>query len=68
MPNMNGPQLVALVREENEDLPIVVLSGLPDAEQQYEGMNVTFRLKPFPPDSLIELVHEIFQDPLTRTA
>jgi CheY-like chemotaxis protein len=68
MPHMNGPELVSLIREENADLPIVVLSGLPDAEQQYEGMNVVFRLKPFPPDSLIELVHEIFQDPLTRTA
>ena len=68
MPQMNGPELVSLLRDQDVDLPIVVLSGLPDAEQQYDGLNVIFRLKPFPPDSLIELVHEIFQDPLTRTA
>ena len=68
MPNMNGPEMVSLLRDQDVDLPIVVLSGLPDAEPQYDGLNVIFRLKPFPPDSLIELVHEIFQDPLTRTA
>jgi DNA-binding response OmpR family regulator len=68
MPNMNGPEMVRRLREQGLDLPVIVLSGLPDAETQYEGLNVMFRLKPFPPDSLIELVHEIFQDPLTRTA
>ena len=68
MPNMNGPELVAQLRDQDIDIPVVVLSGLPDAELQYEDLNIIFRLKPFPPDSLIELVHEIFQDPLTRTA
>ena len=68
MPRMNGPELVTELRKSHPDLPVVVLSGLPDAEAQYDGMNVLFRLKPFPPDALIELVHEIFQEPLTRTA
>ncbi len=68
MPNMNGPELVQALREQGIDIPMIVLSGLPDAESQYEGLNVIFRLKPFPPDALIELVHEVFQDPLTRTA
>ena len=68
MPNMNGPEMVRLLRDQDIDLPVVVLSGLPDAELEYQGLNIIFRLKPFPPDSLIELVHEIFQDPLTRTA
>ena len=68
MPRMNGPELVRELRQDHLDLPIVVLSGLPDAEAYYEDLNVLFRLKPFPPDALIELVHEIFQEPLTRTA
>ena len=68
MPRMNGPELVQFIRHDHPELPVVVLSGLPDAEAQYEGLNVMFRLKPFPPDALIELVHEIFQDPLSRTA
>jgi CheY-like chemotaxis protein len=68
MPQMNGPELVRELRERHIGLPVVVLSGLPDAEPEYAGLNVQFRLKPFPPEALIELVHEIFQDPLTRTA
>lgn len=68
MPRMNGPELVSVVRQNHPNLPVVVLSGLVDAEAEYEGLNVLFRLKPFPPDSLIGLVHEIFQDPLSRTA
>lgn len=68
MPVMNGPELVKKLRSDGFHLPIVVLSGLPDAELHYEDLDVLFRLKPFPPDALIELVHDIFQEPLTRTA
>ncbi len=68
MPRMNGPELVQKLREDHPHLPVVVLSGLPDAEAYYDTLNVIFRLKPFPPDALIELVHDIYQDPLSRTA
>jgi hypothetical protein len=30
-------------------MPVIVLSGLPDAEEEYEGLNVAFRMKPLPP-------------------
>jgi hypothetical protein len=33
-----------------------VLSGMTDAEEEYEGLNVAFRQKPQPPGELIELV------------
>lgn len=69
MPNMNGPELVKALRQRGIDLPILVLSGLPDAEHQYCGFDVTFRLKPFHPDALIQLVHDLLDDPpMQRTA
>src|ERR1700751_4350064 len=43
MPEMGGPELVKKLREQSTTLPIVVLSGLPEAESQYEGMDVYFR-------------------------
>jgi CheY-like chemotaxis protein len=63
MPGMNGPELVQAVRDRNLQIPIVVLSGLPDAAEQYDGLDVLFRLKPFHPDSLIALVHELLDEP-----
>lgn len=63
MPGMNGPELVKTLRERGVNLPMLVLSGLPDAELQYEGMDIVFRLKPFHPDALISLVHELLEEP-----
>jgi CheY-like chemotaxis protein len=68
MPEMSGPELVAEVRARKIDLPVVVLSGLAEAEASYEGMNVLFRLKPYPPESLIALVRQILGPPMARTA
>jgi DNA-binding NtrC family response regulator len=56
MPGCGGPELVRRIRAENDWIPIVVLSGLPDAVSEYEGLEVVFRAKPFPPPELIELV------------
>ena len=56
MPGCGGPELVRRIRAENNWIPIVVLSGLPDAVSEYEGLEVVFRAKPFPPPDLIELV------------
>lgn len=56
MPERSGSELVRAIRGENNWLPIVVLSGLPEAFGEYEGLDVVFRAKPFPPAELIELV------------
>ena len=56
MPERSGSELVRAIRAENDWLPIVVLSGLPEAFVEYEGLDVVFRAKPFPPAELIELV------------
>jgi CheY-like chemotaxis protein len=62
MPVMSGPEFVAELRRRGFTLPVIVLSGLPDAESSYEGLGVVFRLKPFDPDSLIRLVQDLFGD------
>ena len=56
MPGMNGPELVERTRALLPDLPILVLSGLPEAESLYGAHQVLFRLKPFPPNELIRLI------------
>ena len=68
MPVMSGPELVAEVRRLGTELPIIVLSGLPDAETDYEDRDVIFRLKPCGPESLILLVQELLGEQMRRTA
>jgi len=69
MPGMNGPELVGALRGMDIQLPVVVLSGLPDAEAAYDGLDIVFRLKPFHPDSLIALVHDLLDEHcMKRTA
>ena len=68
MPVMSGPEFVTEVRRRGFTLPIVVLSGLPDAESAYDGLNVVFRLKPCEPESLIRLVQELLGDCMRRSA
>jgi len=58
MPDGSGSDLVRAIRGENDSLPIVVLSGLPEAIAEYGGLGVIFRAKPFPPAELIELVRK----------
>ena len=56
MPGCSGAELVRRIRAENDWLPVIVLSGLAEAESEYAGMEVVFRPKPLPPPDLIELV------------
>jgi DNA-binding response OmpR family regulator len=68
MPGMNGPEFVAQLRLCYPTLPVLVLSGLGEAEDEYRDLDVMFRVKPFPPDELLTLVRSVLQDPLSRTA
>lgn len=68
MPEMNGPELVRRVREILPELPILVLSGMPDAEAQYVSLQVIFRLKPFPPPDLIRLTKHMLGSRALRSA
>lgn len=56
MPQATGSEFVRLLRDINPQVPVIVISGMPEAQQEYEGMNVIFRQKPCPPAELIDLV------------
>src|SRR6201996_4604970 len=66
MPVMTGLEVVKEMRRPGVLLPVVVLSGFPDAETCYDGLNIIFRLKPFDPASLIELVRELLGECMRR--
>jgi CheY-like chemotaxis protein len=68
MPVMSGPEFVTELRRRGYTLPVIVLSGLPDAESAYQGLNVVFRLKPFDPESLIGLVQDLLGECMRRSA
>jgi DNA-binding NtrC family response regulator len=68
MPGMDGVEFVRQLRTFNEDIPVIVISGLPDADQEYKELNVIFRLKPCEPDDLISLVRTTLNDPRRRAS
>jgi DNA-binding response OmpR family regulator len=53
MPGMSGAMFVRELRKTHPHLPVMVISGLDEAEEEYEGMNVKFLLKPLPPEMLL---------------
>lgn len=56
MPEANGPDFVRQLRKFYPSVPVVVISGMCEAQQEYSGLNVTFLRKPCPPASLIREV------------
>jgi DNA-binding response OmpR family regulator len=59
MPEMNGAQFVRELRKTHPTLPVMVISGLEEAMDEYEGLGVLFLLKPLPPDQLLAHVREL---------
>jgi DNA-binding NtrC family response regulator len=59
MPGMSGADFVRALRKTHTDLPVMVISGLEEAEAEYDGMNVTFRMKPLLPELLLASVHRL---------
>jgi CheY-like chemotaxis protein len=57
MPGMNGSEFVRELRKTHLKLPVLVISGLEEAEELYSGLDVQFRLKPLMPDYLLASVH-----------
>jgi CheY-like chemotaxis protein len=58
MPETSGAEFVRMLRKVNPEVPVIVVTGLAEAEEEYEGLNVTFRQKPCPPTELIALVKQ----------
>jgi CheY-like chemotaxis protein len=59
MPGMNGSEFVTQVRTFAPSVPVLVISGLAEAEDEYDGLGIHFRLKPLLPDNLLASVHRL---------
>jgi CheY-like chemotaxis protein len=59
MPCMNGAQFVRELRKMEPSLPVMVVSGLEEAEPEYDGLGVLFLLKPLSPDVLLSHLREL---------
>jgi DNA-binding NtrC family response regulator len=68
MPGMNGPEFVGELRKHFPQLPVLVVSGMEDAEEAYGDLDVVFRMKPLPPDELLHLVRTLLSEAIGRTA
>jgi DNA-binding NtrC family response regulator len=68
MPLMDGVEFVKQLRSFSPEMPVIVISGLPDADQEYDGLKVIFRLKPCEPDELIALVRTALNWPEQRAS
>jgi CheY-like chemotaxis protein len=64
MPGMTGSEFVSRLREFQPSLPVLVISGMVEAEDEYRDLGVEFRLKPLLPDNLLASVHRLMS---TRT-
>ncbi len=58
MPGISGAVFVRQLRELKPGIPVIVISGMAEAEDEYEGLDVSFRTKPCPPPELISLVRQ----------
>jgi CheY-like chemotaxis protein len=67
MPGESGSVFVKRLWETRPGIPVMVLSGLAEAEEDYAGLDVTFRAKPIRPADLIELAREL-SSPNSMTA
>jgi CheY-like chemotaxis protein len=61
MPGMNGASFVTELRKTYPHLPVLVITGLEEAADEYADLNVAFRLKPLLPDNLLASVHSLIE-------
>jgi CheY-like chemotaxis protein len=59
MPRMTGSAFVSELRKTHPNLPVMVISGLEEAEPEYADLNVRFLLKPLHPDLLIANLRDL---------
>ena len=62
MPEMTGAEFVRELRGGNCKVPVMVISGLEEAETEYEGLNVLFQLKPLLPEVLLAHVKRLLDE------
>jgi CheY-like chemotaxis protein len=61
MPGMSGSEFVTKLRSFAPHIPVLVISGMAEAEEEYTNLGVHFRLKPLMPDDLLAIVHRLLE-------
>jgi len=61
MPGMTGSEFVRELRRTGSKVPVIVISGLEEAEDEYSGMDVRFLLKPVPPEILLANMRDLLE-------
>src|SRR5436853_573007 len=59
MPGVSGDVFVRELRKVSPNIPVLVITGAPEVEDEYAGLGVMFRNKPLPPPELIHAVTEL---------
>jgi CheY-like chemotaxis protein len=59
LPGQSGAGFVEQLRRIERHIPVLAISGLPDAREEYERLNVRFLPKPVAPEELIRSVQEL---------
>ena len=59
LPGDSGAVFVRQLRDLQSKVPVIVVTGLAEAEEEYAQLNVTFLHKPCPPEELIARVREL---------
>lgn len=63
MPEMDGPEFLRRCRENNPNLPVIVITGYPDSDLMAEAMHygpITLLAKPVEREHLMNAVHTVF--------
>ncbi len=61
MPVINGAEFVTQLRVFAPDIPVLVISGLAEAQGEYQNLNVDFRVKPLLPENLLSRVQALLE-------
>jgi CheY-like chemotaxis protein len=59
LPGRSGAELVRELRGIDPSIPILVLTGMPGIEAEYEGLETTIRTKPLPSGQFVEIVRQL---------
>ena len=62
LPGESGASFVRQLRCLEAHVPVLAISGLPEAQEEYDRLNVRFLPKPVPPEDLIRCVRELGGD------
>lgn len=62
LPGANGDAFVRQLRAWRNRVPVLVVSGMPEAEPHYAGLEIRFLHKPCAPEELIHQVRASFQN------